>query len=177
MSQSTPKVIYLIISGAVSTPFTPDLIRELTQFDLPIYTFLTDNASRLISPWQLAEQSGHRLVEGYFDPSLAGEREPGLTLVAPATFNTVNKLSQGIADTLAHSLAAEAVGAGWPVIVAPAVNTHLANHPRFNQSLDILRGWGVTICGPHHTGDMMQMASIETIIAAVSSNLEGKPDE
>lgn len=177
MSEFKLKVIYLIISGAVSASFTPDLIRELTQFNLPIYTFMTDNAPRLISPWQLAELPGHRLVEGYFDASLAGEREPGLTLIAPATFNTVNKLSQGIADTLAHSLAAEAIGAGWPVIVAPAVNAHLANHPRFNHSLETLRGWGVTICGPHQTGDLMQLASVETIIAAVSSILEGKRDE
>ncbi|MCB9078124.1 MAG: hypothetical protein H6631_11065 [Anaerolineaceae bacterium] len=177
MSQPTPKVIYLIISGAVSTNSTPDLIRELTQFDLPIYTFMTDNAFRLISPWQLAGLPGHQLVEGYFDPVLAGERKPGLTLIAPATFNTVNKLSQGIADTLAHSLAAEAIGAGWPVIVAPSVNAHLARHPRFSQSLNTLRSWGVTICGPHQTGDMMQMASIETLIAAVSTILEGKRNE
>lgn len=177
MSQPIPKVIYLIISGAISTDFAPNLIRELTQFNLPIYTFMTDNASRLISPRQLAEQPGHRLVEGYFDPSLAEEREPGLTLVAPATFNTVNKLSQGIADTLAHSLAAEAIGASWPVIVAPAVNAHLAHHPRFNHSLDTLRGWGVTICELHQAGDMMQMASIETIIAAITIILEGKRDE
>ncbi|MCB0164032.1 MAG: hypothetical protein KDI79_07400 [Anaerolineae bacterium] len=177
MSQPTPQIIYLIISGAVSTNSAPDLIRELARFDRPIYTFITDNASRLISPWQLAQQPGHRLVEGYFDASLAGEREPGLTLIAPATFNTVNKLSQGIADTLAHSLAAEAIGAGWPVVVVPAVNAHLANHPRFNHSLDTLRSWGVTICEPHLAGDLMQMASVETIIAAVSSILEGKRDE
>ena len=164
-----PKVCYLVISGAMTTRFMPDLIRELTHFKLPIYTFMTEGASRLISPWRLAEQPGHRLVESYFDPILSGQSEPGLTLVAPATFNTINKISQGIADTLPLSLVAEAIGAGWPVIVVPSLNAHLAQHPRFNTSLDTLRRWGVTVCGPQQDGEMMQMASVETVIAQVQS--------
>lgn len=176
MSQIRPKVIYLIVSGAVATHFLPDLIRQLPRFKLPIYTVMTDSAHHLISPWRLVEQPGHRLVESYFDPILTGEREPGLTVVAPATFNTINKISQGIADTLPHALAAEAIGAGWPMIVVPAVNSNLAGHPRFKQSLDTLRTWDITICGPQQAGQLTQMASVETVIADVASILAGTRD-
>lgn len=166
-----PQAIYLIISGAVTAQVGPELLRQLPQFALPVYTFSTDNAQRLISAWQLAEVPGHRLIDSYFDPILAGERAPGLTLIAPATFNTVNKIAQGLADTLAHSLVAEAIGGGWPVIVAPSVNRALANHPRFRQSLETLRQWGVTVLEMQPAGEMLLMASVEEITTAVEVTL------
>jgi phosphopantothenoylcysteine synthetase/decarboxylase len=163
--------IYLVISGASSARVTPDLIRSLAQFDLPIYTFLTAGAHNIISPYNLADQQGHTLVEGYFDPVLMDQRDPGLTLVAPATFNTVNKISQGIADTLPHSLVAEAIGAGWPVIVVPALNAALANHPQFRQSIETLRAWGVTVLDSHMDKELLMMAPIDEIIAAIKAVL------
>jgi phosphopantothenoylcysteine synthetase/decarboxylase len=102
---------------------------------------------------------------------LLNGREPGLTLVAPATFNTLNKISQGIADTLPHSLVAEAIGARWPVIVVPAMNAHLANHPQAIKSIKTLQEWGVTILESHLEKDLLIMASVEEIISAVKTAL------
>ena len=166
---SKPEVIYLIISGAGSVRMLPKLIAALTQFDLPLFTLLTDNARYVISPLQLVAQPGHTLIDSYFDPALSSGRRPGLVLVAPATFNTVNKIRQGIADTLAHSLIAEAIGDGWPVIVTPAMNRALANHPQFTRSVDTLREWKVTVIPPE--ADSLKMASLEQIIAAVKQKL------
>lgn len=177
MNQNTPKVIYLIVTGAISAPFALDLIRELTKFKLPIYTFMSDGAHRLISSWRLVELPGHRLVESYYDPVLANGRQPGVTLVVPATFNTVNRISHGLADSLALSLVAEAIGGGWPIFVAPSVNAELANHPRFKQSLDTLRQWQVTILEPSQEDEVNQLVSIETIIAHIETILEGKSGE
>ena len=120
----------------------------LARFGLPLYTLLTDSAHNIISPYNLADQQGHTLVDSYFDPVMLSGREPGLTVVAPATFNTLNKLSQGIADSLPHSLVAEAIGAGWPVVVAPSMNQALAQHPRTAASIATLREWGVTVLDP-----------------------------
>jgi phosphopantothenoylcysteine synthetase/decarboxylase len=166
-----PQAIYLIVSGAVTTYAVPELLAQLPQFELPIYTLPTDNAQRLISAWSLAEVPGHRLIESYFDPVLASERAPGLTLVAPATFNTVNKIAQGLADTLAHSLVAEAIGAGWPVIVAPSVNRALANHPRIRHSLETLHEWGVTVLEMQPAGEMLLMAEVSTLVKAIATVL------
>ncbi len=165
------KAIYLVVSGASSARIVPDLLEELPQFELPVYTILTENAPNVISPYNLVDQQGHTLIDSYFDPVMVDERAPGLTIVAPATFNTLNKISQGIADTLAHSLVAEAIGAGWPVIVAPSMNQALFNHPRVATSVKTLRAWGVTILEPLPEGDLLMMASVEKIINAVKANL------
>jgi len=166
------KAIYLVVTGASSARCIPDLLAELAQFNFPLYTLLTDSAHNIISPYNLADQQGHTLVESYFDPVLVNGRQPGLTLVAPATFNTVNKIAHGIADTLTHSLVAEAIGAGWPVIIAPAMNPELANHPQMANSLHTLQQWGVTVLKPQPEGDLLMMASIDTIVAAVKAALQ-----
>lgn len=166
-----PKVIYLVVSGASSAGVVPNLLPALARLERPLYTLLTDNASRVISPYHLADLPGHRLVESYFDPILLADREPGLILVAPATFNTVNKLAHGIADTLAHSLVAEAIGAKWPVIVAPSLNPALAAHPQFARSLETLQVWGVTVLEPQPDGELLVMAPVEAIITAAERAL------
>jgi hypothetical protein len=66
-------------------------------------------------------------------------------VVAPATFNTVNKLAAGISDTLALGLLNEAVGTGLPIIAAPFPNQMLARHPAFVTSIAALRSWGVRL--------------------------------
>ncbi len=167
------KAIYLVVSGASSARIVPDLLAALTQFDLPVYTILTNNAPNVISPYNLVDQQGHTLIDSYFDPVMVNERQPGLTLVAPATFNTLNKISQGIADTLAHSLVAEAIGAGWPVIVAPSMNQALYNHPRVAQSITTLRSWDVTVLEPQPAEGLLVMASVDEITAAVRARLLG----
>lgn len=164
--------IYLVASGASAARCVPELIGELQRFDLPIYTLLTENARRILSPYHLADVEGHTYVRSYFDAVLVNGRQPGLTLVAPATFNTLNKIAQGIADTLAHSLVAEAIGAGWPVIIAPSMNPNLANHPQMAQSLKLLQRWGVKAIEPQMQDDLLIMAPIPKIIAGVESALQ-----
>jgi phosphopantothenoylcysteine synthetase/decarboxylase len=165
------KVIYLVVCGAGSARLVPDLIKALNQFGLPLYTLLTESAHNIISPYRLADQEGHKLIDSYFDPALLNGRAPGLTLVAPATFNTLNKISHGIADSLPLSLVAEAIGAGWPVIVAPSMNPALANHPQVAKSLITLQQWGVTILEPHCEGELLLMVPLDEIVAAVKLNL------
>ena len=165
------KAIYLVVSGASSARMVPNLLEALIQFDLPVYTILTNNAPNVISPYNLVDQQGHTLIDSYFDPVMVSERQPGLTLVAPATFNTLNKISHGIADTLAHSLVAEAIGAGWPVIVAPSMNQALFNHPQVTQSIKVLHEWGITVLEPQPAEGLLLMASVDEIIAVVRAGL------
>lgn len=165
------QAIYLVVSGSSSARCVPDLLRSFARFDLPLYTILTQNAHNLISPYNLVDQAGHVLIDSYFDPIMVDDRPPGLLVVAPATFNTLNKLAQGIADTLAHSLAAEAIGAGWPVVVAPSMNPALFNHPQTARSIAALRQWGVTVLEPTLHDGLLMMASVEKVVAAVKERL------
>ncbi|WP_328915037.1 MULTISPECIES: flavoprotein [unclassified Streptomyces] len=71
--------------------------------------------------------------------------------VAPASFNTVNKWAAGIADTLALGILCETYGLGIPTAVLPYVNSAMAAHPSYVESLDRLRAMGVLISSyvPH----------------------------
>ncbi|MFE3637214.1 flavoprotein [Streptomyces sp. NPDC059168] len=74
---------------------------------------------------------------------------PDAVVVAPATFNTVNKWAAGLADTLAVGTLCEAAGAGVPIAVLPCVADALAAHPAYRESLVRLRGMGVRFGDPH----------------------------
>lgn len=74
---------------------------------------------------------------------------PDGVVVAPATFNTVNKWAAGIADTLALGTLCEAAGLGVPVAVLPCVADALAAHPAYLDSVERLRGMGVRFGKPH----------------------------
>ncbi|GGT22842.1 flavoprotein [Streptomyces chromofuscus] len=74
---------------------------------------------------------------------------PDAVVVAPATFNTVNKWAAGLADTLAVATLCEAYGLGVPVAVLPCVADALAAHPAYHDSLTRLRGMGVRFGEPY----------------------------
>ncbi|MEU0114205.1 flavoprotein [Streptomyces bobili] len=75
--------------------------------------------------------------------------DPDAVVVAPATFNTVNKWAAGIADTLALATLSETAGLGVPIGVLPCVSDALAGHPAYQESLIRLRGMGVRFGYPH----------------------------
>jgi hypothetical protein len=74
---------------------------------------------------------------------------PDAVVVAPATFNTVNKWAAGIADTLALGTLCEAYGLGVPIAALPCVADALAAHPAYQESLIRLRGMGVRFGEPY----------------------------
>ncbi|WP_327726489.1 flavoprotein [Streptomyces sp. NBC_00487] len=77
---------------------------------------------------------------------------PDAVVVAPATFNTVNKWAAGTADTLALGTLCEAYGLGVPIAVLPCVADALAAHPAYGASLERLRGMGVRFGDPYAGG-------------------------
>src|SRR5437667_6991998 len=121
-----------------------ELVRGLLAFMPRVITLTTPNAGRVIAPRDLPSIPGNRLVESYFDAVILPRPPDGLVLVAPCSFNSLNKLAAGIADNLAMSLTAEAIGRGTPVVVAVSVNPPLWRHPRSAMSMTTLRGWGVS---------------------------------
>ncbi|MFJ3492262.1 flavoprotein [Streptomyces sp. NPDC086091] len=78
---------------------------------------------------------------------------PDAVVVAPATFNTLNKWAAGIADTLAVATLCEALGLGVPIGVLPRVSDALAAHPAYQHSLIRLREAGVRFGHPREGGD------------------------
>lgn len=165
-------VIYLLITGAATARRTPELIEELAGHVPNLLTVLTPNARQVVSPRELAMVSGHQMIESYFDEVILPRPSDGVVLVAPCTFNSLNKLAQGIADNLALSIAAEAIGRGTPVIVAVSVNPSLWKHPQAKQSVETLRSWGVEVIEPVSEGDYLTMAENAVLVEAVKQALD-----
>jgi len=106
-------------------------------------------------------------VESYFDLAIRPRPPRGVVLFAPCSFNSLNKLAHGIADNLALSVAAEAIGRGTPVIVGPSLNASLLAHPVAQASLNTLPNWNVSIVPPVDDGDGPRLAPTARLLDAV----------
>jgi hypothetical protein len=115
----------------------------------------------------LADVEGAQVVESYFDLAIRPRPPRGVVLFAPCSFNSLNKLAHGIADNLALSVVAEAIGRGTPVIVGPSLNQPLLDHPAAQASLRTLTGWRVTIVLPLDEGHGPRLAPDVRLLDAV----------
>lgn len=163
---------YLIVTGTTTAPLALDLVRGLLLLVPEVITIATPNASQVIAARDLSVVPGNRLVQSYFDSAILPRPADGLVLVAPCSFNSLNKLAAGIADNLALSLTAEAVGRGTPVLVALSLNAPLLRHPKVVDSVARLRDWGVVIIEPVDTGGGPRLAPTEDILARVRASLQ-----
>lgn len=162
------EMAYLVLTGAgIAGTVAPNLIAALASRFPTVLTIPTVNAARVIDRGALARLPGHRIVESYFDTAIVPRPPPGLVLVAPCGFNSLNKLAAGIADTLALSVVAEAIGRGTPVIVAVACNAALWAHPKARESVQTLRQWGCVVIDPVREGEFVRLAPLETIVGMV----------
>jgi phosphopantothenoylcysteine synthetase/decarboxylase len=168
VSDESFEVAYLVLSGTTTAARCPELLRGLVGLGFStIIAIPTPNASRVIAPRDLADVEGVRVVESYFDLAIRPRPPRGVVLFAPCSFNSLNKLAHGIADNLALSVVAEAIGRGTPVIVGPSLNAPLLNHPEARASLNRLPGWGVTIVPPVDLDEGPRLAPTVTLVDAV----------
>lgn len=161
-------VAYLLLSGAATAARCPEILHGLLGLGCStVIAIPTPNASRIVAPRELADVPGVQVVESYFDLAIRPRPPRGIVLFAPCGFNSLNKLAQGIADSLALSVAAEAIGRGTPVIVGPSLNQPLLDHPVARASLVTLAGWDVTVVPPADDGQGPRLAPTERLLDAV----------
>src|SRR5207248_8281026 len=162
------EVAYLVLSGTTTAARCPEILGGLVGLGFSTVIALpTPNASRVIALRDLADVKGVQVVESYFDLAIRPRPPRGVVLFAPCSFNSLNKLAHGIADNLALSVVAEAIGRGTPVIVGPSLNTPLLNHPEARASLATLPAWGVTIVPPVDEGEGPRLAPSAVLVDAV----------
>jgi phosphopantothenoylcysteine synthetase/decarboxylase len=161
-------VAYLVLSGTTTAARCPELLRALVGLGFStVIAIPTPNASRVIAPRNLDDVEGVQVVEAYFDLAIRPRPPRGVVLFAPCSFNSLNKLAHGIADNLALSVVAEAIGRKTPVIVGPSLNAPLLGHPVAQASLVRLPGWGVTIVPPVDEGEGPRLAPTAVLVDAV----------
>jgi hypothetical protein len=93
----------------------------------------------------IADQTGCPVRNQYAKSGAPSSLIPDAILVAPATYNTINKWAHGTSDTYALGILAEATGLDVPLVVLPFVNTALAGRAPFRRSVESLRAEGVQI--------------------------------
>jgi phosphopantothenoylcysteine synthetase/decarboxylase len=143
---SVQRVLYVVACGGRPAGDLPEFVQYARSQGWDVCVIATPSGLKFLDGAHLASLTGHPVRSDYKRPD---ERDvlppPDAFVVAPATFNTINKLAAGISGTLALGLLNEAVGTSLPVIAVPFPNQMLARHPAFVASVAALRSWGVTL--------------------------------
>lgn len=126
---------------------TAELVKEKQAEGREVCVIATPHGLRWFKAEEVERFTGHEVRHDFRSPT-APEFEPrgDAVLVAPATFNTLNKWALGINDTLALGLLNEALGRHVPIEVFQAVNGALASHPAYEKTVSVLRAAGVRFC-------------------------------
>jgi phosphopantothenoylcysteine decarboxylase len=142
-------VLYLIVCAAPPARDTPELVTFLVEDAWDVCVIATPSALDWISVDELENLTGHPVRSRFRHPDDAEFAPKGdAVLVAPATFNTINKWANGINDTLGLGLLNEALGRQVLVIARPWVNSALGSHPAFEKNCEVLRAAGVLLVNP-----------------------------
>jgi len=157
MNNLLDKKILLIICGGISAYKSLEIIRFLKKKGAKVKTILTKNAKKFVTPLSVVSLSQDKVYDELFSAENEEEmdhislsRWSDLILVAPATANTISKLSAGSSDDLASTviLASDKV-----VFLAPAMNVRMWEHPATKENINKLKKVGYKIIGPE-IGDM-----------------------
>ena len=149
--------IALGVTGGIAAYKAAEIVRLLQERGVRVQVVMTDSAQEFVRPLTFAALSGEKVITGLFS---AGDEQPNLDsavehiavaqsidalLVAPATADTVAKFAQGIANDFLSTLY---LATKAPVIVAPAMNVNMWEHPATRINLEVLRQRGVLIVEP-----------------------------
>ena len=144
MSQ-VARQLSVVVCGAAPTAEVGVLVRLAQQRSWTVRAIPTPDALSFVDAAALESMTGSTVEVGYRAPSGVRPPRPDALIVAPATFNTVNKAALGITDTHALGVIAEAIGREVPVVMVPWVNAPLAARAPFRRALAQLRDEGVRI--------------------------------
>ena len=141
-----PSVLYVIGCGSPPAAELPDFVTYAKEQGWEVCVIATPEGTKFLDADRLAELTGHPVRSQYKRPEEPDALPPpDAFVVAPATFNTINKLAQGISDTLALGLLNEGIGRRAPAVAAPWLNAPLRSHPIVQRSLATLSEWGVRV--------------------------------
>lgn len=177
------KRILLIVTGSVAAYKSLDLVRELKRRGIAARVVLTKAAEKFVTAMSFAALSGEQVFTDMFslkDETEIGHirlsREADLVVVAPASADIMAKMVAGIADDLATTLL---LATDKEVMLAPAMNVRMWEHPATQNNARTLRTRGVEFVGPGE-GEMAcgefgegRMAEVNEIAAAIEAKISG----
>ena len=157
MNNLSKKKILLIICGGISAYKSLELIRLLKKQGSEIKTILTKSAKKFVTPLSVASLSQEKVYDDLFNVENETEmdhislsRWADLIVVAPATANSISKLSTGLADDLASTVI---LASNKDIFLIPAMNVRMWEHSSTKNNINKLKSYGYKIIGPE-IGDM-----------------------
>lgn len=171
--------IVLGVTGSVSAYRAPDIARALMRHGGEVHAVMTPGARKIIHENLLEWATGNPVVTeltGMIEHVLftAGPEKADLIIVAPATANTIGKIASGIDDTPVTSYVSSALGAGIPILIAPAMHDTMLGHPIIQENLKKLEKAGVKLIPPMMEEGKAKLAATDTILEEVISLLSKK---
>ena len=179
----TGKQLLLGVSGSIAAYKAADLCSRLGKIGIEVHVVLTENAARFVGEATFRALTRNPVLTGVFDEPHARRiahidlaQSADLVLVAPASANILGKYAHGIADDML-STCLLAVPPQTPVLVAPAMNTMMWQHPATMANMTLLSTRGVQIVQPAQgllacqDVGIGKLADVEEIVQAVLTGL------
>ena len=184
------KTILLGVTGSIAAYKAADLASRLIKQHAEVHVILTENAAKFISPITFETLTGRKCITDTFDRNhpievehISLAKKADLAIIAPATANVIAKMAYGIADDM---LSTTLLACTCPVLVSPAMNTRMYEHPATQANLAVLKERGVKIiepssghlaCGDEGKGKLPEPALlVDCILAEIAcpKDLSGK---
>ncbi len=181
-SELLGKRIVLCVTGSVAAIRSPDIARELMRLGADVYVVMTRMAEHVVHPDMFEWSTGNSVVTdltGKIEHVQYGgehEKRADLILVAPSTANTIGKVAAGIDDTPVTTLLTTSIGAGIPVIIAPAMHASMYKHPIVNENIEKLRHIGIEVLMPRMEEGKAKIPDTPEIVEAVRRKLTKPKD-
>ena len=157
MNDLTDKKILFIICGGISAYKSLETIRLFKKNNAEIKTILTKNAKEFVTPLSISSLSQGKVYDDLFNVENEAEmdhislsRWADVIVIAPATANTISKLSNGYSEDLASTVV---LASNKQIFLAPAMNVRMWEHQTTQKHLKNLKSYGYKVIGPI-TGDM-----------------------
>ncbi|MCA1962629.1 MAG: phosphopantothenoylcysteine decarboxylase [Prosthecobacter sp.] len=176
--------IVLGITGSIAAYKAADLASLLTKAGHQVTCVLTKEALEFVTPLTLATLSRRPVVtdlfaekEGWQPGHIQLADEADLLLIAPATANVIAAMAHGFAQ---DALTAIALATRARLLIAPAMNGKMWQHPATQRNVETLKGWGARLIGPAEGllacgyEGLGRLAPVEEIAHAASTLLAGE---
>ena len=187
--------IVLGVGGGIAAYKSADLVRALMSRGHAVQVVMTASAQKLMQPLTFAALSGHKVFTGLFDKPgedgglssavehIAVAQDNDILVVAPATADLLGQFAHGLADDFLTTLYLAFRGR---VVLCPAMNTAMWNHPATQRNLEILKNDGCAVlepdsgllaCGTTGTGrlpDPLVIAERVDTLTRLKRDMEGE---
>ena len=176
--------VALGVTGSIAAVKVVEIAHELRRRGAEVRAVMSESSQGIVHPWSVEFATGNEVVTeitGKIEHvSLCGrEGWADVLLIAPATANTVGKIASAVDDTPVTTTATTALGAGVPVVIAPAMHEPMYDHPGVLDAIERVEEWGVSFVPPRLEEGKAKIATedsiaLETARTATPSPLSGK---